>query len=171
MSPKALLAGLVLVSSSVCTSAPERISTARRAPVLPSELAGCYALLDRSNQPAAGSLYFAPSHVRLTLDDWRPRDPAPEPVSAWVAVRLDSTLRPLEDQDHEGMGASRWSWGATPDSVVLLFHTGFSGTELTLAIAPGQRDTLRGHAKEMWDFGPPFVTDGGPAMAVRTPCS
>jgi hypothetical protein len=117
------------------------------------QLVGCYAFFDRSGRAAAKSLYWAPATARLD--------------SNGHAVKLTPQFDPGRDTD--GPGAYRWSLTPRADSVNVLFHTGFSGTEFRFAV-PERGDTLRGRARQHWDFGPPFETDGGPATAVRISC-
>lgn len=134
---------------------------------LPGDLAGCYALFDRRGRPASDSLYFAPSHVRLdstavpTDREWD----GPRPL--WTLAKLDANLRPLRDQ--RPTAALYWTADSISGNVRMNFHTGFSGSELIFS-SRRAGDTLRGHAMQHWDFGPPFTTKGGPVTAVRVPC-
>jgi hypothetical protein len=66
-----------------------------------------------------------------------------------------------------GPGSYRWTVDPPGDSLRVLFHSGFSGTEFVLALA-GVGDTLRGQAVEHWDFKPD--THAGSATAVRIEC-
>lgn len=139
--------------------------TAPRGPAanggLPERLAGCYALFDRGGRPASDStLFFAPPYVRL---DTTTLGPARGHASVWTLTRLDADLRPLPEH-------AFLSWAAAgPDSVRVVFHTGFSGTAMKLQ-ARADSDTLRGRATRHRDYGPPHELDGGPVTAVRVPC-
>jgi hypothetical protein len=117
-----------------------------------ADVVGCYALFDRTGRPAADSLYWAPAIARLDSSG----------RALKLAPKFDAG-RPAGQP-----GAYRWSVGAG-DSLRVLFHTGFSGTEFVLSRA-SRGDTLRGRAREHWDFGPPFYTDAGAATAVRIAC-
>ena len=118
------------------------------------QLVGCYALFDSSGRAAARTLYWAPALARLDSNGY--------------AVKLT----PPPDAEPATHRALTYHWRLTPtaDSVEILFHTGLSGTRFRFAV-PARADTLRGHARQLWDFGPPGETDGGPATAVRISCA
>lgn len=115
-------------------------------------VAGCYAFFDQAGRPASESLSWAPATARLD--------------SSGRAVKLTPKF---DEGRQSGPGAYRWSLVSPGDSVHVMFHNGFSGTAFLLAQVPSG-DTLRGRAREYWDFGPPFETEAGPASAVRIAC-
>ena len=116
-------------------------------------LVGCYAFFDRAGRPAMDSLYWAPATARLD--------------SGGRAVKLTPRFDP--GRPAPGPGAYGWSIGGLGDSLHVLFHNGFSGTEFVLG-RTDRGDTLRGRAREHWDFGPPYATEAGSATAVRISC-
>lgn len=127
-------------------------STVARAQVAPHTVVGCYAFFDRAGRSAAESLYYAPATARLD--------------SGGHAVKLS----PKFDRGQpRGPGSFRWSLGGPGDSLRVLFHSGFSGTEFVFG-QPVVSDTLHGRAVEHWDSGPPFRTNAGTATAVRIEC-
>lgn len=136
---------------------------------LPRDLVGCYALFDRRGRPASDSLYFAPSHVRLDSAALGKAERGNPTGPRWALTKLDANLRPLHGE-HGVPPSLYWSAESNPVRVRMMFHTGFSGSELIFD-APRTRDTLRGRALEYWDFGPPFTTKAGRVTAVRVPCS
>jgi hypothetical protein len=157
-----------LVGGAACgTRAPAAKSASPVPPVVvraanPPWLAGCYALFNRAGRPAAESLYWAPSYARL------------DSGGAGTATALDSAGHERGPRDRRdsltiGRGTRSWHVDSLADTVRLLFHSGFSGTEFLLGFRRGS-DTLRGRAVEHWDFGPPFETNAGQATAVRIPC-
>lgn len=145
----------------------ERATVAERAPaVLPRDLVGCYALFVRGGLPAPDSLYFTSPKIRL--------DSTVSPAArllgrspAWPLVRLDANGHEM-DSDRESLPMS-WSPDSLSDSVHLFIYNRYSGSELILG-PPAGSDTLRGHAVERSDAGPPFANDAGPVTAVRIPC-
>jgi len=149
--------------------APAPVLPAIRRLDLPRDLVGCYALFDGRGRPASDSLYFAPSHVRLDstalpdVQGWDLTGPT------WTLARMDASLRPLRGE-RDGLGSLFWTADSSSVRVRMIFHTGFSGSELVFDARPAG-DTLRGRALQHWDFGPPFQTKAGPVTAVRVPCS
>jgi hypothetical protein len=114
---------------------------------------GCYAFFDSAGRAASEKLYWAPATARLD--------------SNGRAVKL--TPKFDAGAPRGGPGSYRWSITAAGDTLRVLFHNGFSGTEFAFAWV-GRVDTLRGRAQEHWDAGPPFVTVAGSATGVRIPC-
>ncbi|MBB4636888.1 hypothetical protein [Longimicrobium terrae] len=133
-----------------------------RAVVLPGDMTGCYSLYDERGRPASESLYFAPPKVRL--------DPTPYPVrgdSAWRLAKLDRDGR--DDADPRShRGTQYWAADSLTDSIHVVFHTNFSGSELILSRRL-DGDTLRGRAMEEWDNGP-STNQAGAVTAIRYPC-
>ena len=118
-----------------------------------SRVVGCYALFDSAGRSAAGRFYWAPATTRL------------EPGGRAVK------LTPERDSGNAVRTPGAYRWTVTPggDSLRLVFHSGFSGTDFLLHLSqPG--DTLRGRALGNWDLGPRYGTDEGAAMAVRIAC-
>lgn len=116
-------------------------------------VAGCYALFDSAGRSAAGRFHWAPATTRL--------EPGGRAVKL-TPERDSGSLAPLP-------GTYRWTITMRGDSVRVVFHSGFSGTVFLFSMStPG--DTLRGRALGNWDFGPPFTTNEGAAMAVRMAC-
>jgi hypothetical protein len=134
---------------------------------LPGALAGCYALYDHRGRVNPDSLYFAPPAVRLETTRRTVRHPGRFPT--WSIVRLDSAGEPVAERE-ERLPYLFWGPTASPDSIHVLFATGFSGTDMDFAIPLTRTDTLHGHATGLWDAGPPFQTDEGAVTAVRIPC-
>lgn len=125
-------------------------------------MTGCYALYDERGRPASESLYFAPPKVRL--------EPTPYPVrgdSAWRLAKLDQDGR-VDSDPLSRRGTQYWAVDSLTDSIHVVFHTNFSGSELILPRQP-DRDTLRGRAVEQWDIGP-SINQAGAATAIRYPC-
>jgi lipopolysaccharide export system permease LptF/LptG-like protein len=117
---------------------------------LEARLPGCYAFFDHAGRPASDSLYWAPAIGRLD--------------SGGRAAKLGSATTAGRRRDN-----NNWRVDARTDTVRVLFHSGFSGTEFILGLRP-HGDTLRGRAVEHWDFGPPFSNDAGVVSAVRIAC-
>jgi hypothetical protein len=106
-------------------------------------------------------------------------------------LKLDSTVRPnawhLRPLSNAGNGhwksdpdgeletqilfVPEWSLSPAGDSAAFDFGDGFSGAAITFAAADADRDTLRGHVTEYWDFGPPYSHEKGRAYAVRRSCT
>ena len=156
MRDSTLCLAVALGLSTACRAATPGASTSdpRNADGLKREVAGCYALFGRGGRPASGTLYWAPATARLDPDG--------------RAIRLTPSLdagRP------SGPGAYRWSTDSTTDSLRVLFHNGFSGTEFMFAwTGAGADDTIRGRAREFWDAGP-RRTEAGAASAIRIACA
>ena len=131
----------------------------------PGDLAGCYALFDHAGRPASDSLYFAPAYARLeTVRRSRARTGMPR---SWGVTRLDTARRAMTGNDDQ-RGFLFWAPDSLSDSVRVMFHTGFSGTEMILGPPAARSDTLRGRAIGHWDFRDD--TDEGRVTAVRVPC-
>jgi hypothetical protein len=74
-------------------------------------------------------------------------------------------------RDTTTLGRFTWTLAPTPDTVMMVFSTGWEATVLHLprpSAATG--DTLRGRADEATDYEPAFVALG-PARAIRVDCS
>lgn len=138
-------------------------------PSIPEGLAGCYALLGGGERPVSTYLYHAPSHVRLLAEKRQPSPYVGPQPRGWALTKLDSLLRPEADQDPMNLEKVFWEMHSSPDSVVLWFHTGLSGSLLFLEVPPGPVDTLRGRATQHFDFGP-VSFDSGEVLAVRVRC-
>lgn len=155
--PAALLA-LGCAEASRTTDGPKTSTEALR---LPRAMVGCYALYDQEGTPASRSLYFASDRIRLDSAAWaRP--------NTWKAMRLRANGRTPAD----GRDGRFVYWAADSlkaDTIHIMIHSGFSGSELILGLPPAPTDTLYGRALEHWDMGP-STTDGGPVTAVRVPC-
>lgn len=160
---------LALPFASCGYEASEPVPSARPPLNLPRDLVGCYALFDRRGRPASDSLYFAPSHVRLDSTALTKGEREDRTDDAWALTKLDANLRPLHGERNRPPSL-HWTAESNPERVRMIFHTGFSGTELIFD-APRARDTLRGRALQHWDFGPEFETEAGPVTAIRVPCS
>lgn len=130
---------------------------------LPGDLVGCYEL------HRAKDLYYASPRVRLngdTLTWWNRRFAEDSTADAWTLVRLDADGRPMEEHDHQVL---YWQREGTSGRLRVVLSSGHSGTELSLGTS-ASTDTIRGHATEHWDFGPPFTNRGGPVSLIRIPC-
>ena len=133
---------------------PEAKRVVLKHAIVPATILGCYALLDHRGRSAAESLYWSPAMARLYTGG---------SAGKWT-FEADTGVPATSP------GNYNWAIDSVGDTLRLLFHSGFSGTEFILGVA-GVGDTLRGRAVEHWDFGPPYETDGGRASAVRIACS
>jgi hypothetical protein len=167
---RAACLALVLPIASRGYEASESAPSARHQLNLPRDLVGCYALFDRRGRPASDSLYFAPSHVRLDSAALPSVEREDLTGDRWARTKLDASLQPVHGERDRRPPSLYWTAEPNPERVRMMFHTGFSGTELIFD-APRTRDTLRGRALQHWDFGPPFTTKAGRVTAVRVPCS
>ena len=136
-------------------------------PPTPEGLAGCYALFDRGGRPASDSLYFAPSHVRLLTTEREPTPFSDSTVREWALTKLDGRRRPVREDGRAGW--LYWGMRSAGDTVVMSFHTRYSGSRLFFEVPPGPVDTLRGRAEEYFDIGA-SVSDAGAVTAVRVSC-
>ncbi|HEU4880689.1 MAG TPA: hypothetical protein VFT45_00550 [Longimicrobium sp.] len=154
-----LLCWMLILAPAAC-GAPAAGPPPSGTAVLPRDLAGCYEL------HRTKSLYFAPP--RLRLDSTAVSDALRGFIrdSAWALARLDAEGRPIIDDRRQPI----LYWGKHPasDSVRIMIHTGYSGSELIIAPRPGA-DTLHGRAMEHWDMGPSHNSAGTVAL-VRIPC-
>jgi hypothetical protein len=128
---------------------------------LPQDMAGCYALYDENRLPASESLYFASDRIRLdTVARGRPR--------SWKATRLGGSGRVPPGED-EGRAVYWAADSLAADSIRIMIHNGFSGSELILGVRNARANRFHGRALEHWDIGP-STNDAGLVTAVRVPC-
>jgi len=157
-----LTALLAFGCASPARSPLERAREAAEAPLrLPHDVVGCFALYDQSGLPASRSLYFASDRIRLDSAAWvRP--------GTWKATRLGAD----GGMPGDGRRGNSVYWAAdslAADTIHIMIHTGFSGSELILGVRPAPSDTLHGRALEHWDMGP-STNEAGPVTAIRVPC-
>lgn len=157
-----LLVLLVFGCAGPPQSAPERQATTSDAiPRLPDDLVGCYALYEQDGLPASRSLYFASDRIRLDSASWaRP--------NTWRATRLGANGRVARD-DREGRSVYWAADSLAADTIRIMIHTGFSGSELILGTRTLGPNTLHGRALEHWDLGP-STNEAGPVTAIRVAC-
>jgi hypothetical protein len=133
------------------------------------ELVGYYALFGDDGQAVDSAYYNASPLVRLDTSavGVTPHDDRPGVLR--VLHRLDAAGRRLDAFDSRTAFGPVWSADSLTDSIRISFSDGFSGAYFVLAASVSHLDTLRGHAEEHWDFGPP--TGRGRARAVRVRCA
>jgi hypothetical protein len=68
---------------------------------------------------------------------------------SWAVTRLDTTRNPMSDPGGRS-SFPFWAPDTLSDSVRVMLHTGFSGTEMILGPPPAGADTLRGRAIGHW---------------------
>jgi hypothetical protein len=157
-----LTALLAFGCASPARSPAERAREAADVPLrLPHDMVGCYALYGEGGRRASQTLYFASDRVQL--------DSAARGRSGtWKATRL----RADGGLPADGQGRSVY-WAAdslAADTIHIMIHTGFSGSELILGVPAAQLDTLHGRALEHWDMGP-STNKAGRVTAIRVPCA
>jgi hypothetical protein len=131
----------------------------------PHHLVGCYAITDSAGRPAWRHLYFTTPRIRL--DAARLAGPWRSPAGlAWTLTRLDAAGLPIDEEGRQR--PLYWAVDARSDSIRISIHSGYSGTELTVAASAGT-DTLRGRAMEHWDVGP-SSNNAGRVILLRIPC-
>lgn len=93
---------------------------------------------------------------------------AGEPAS-YRAVSLDTARRELTSRPPRVFAGGSWSGQGPPDTLLLRYHDGFSGTVFTLVPDDQSGKTLRGYAIESFDAGPRGVRHDR-VRAVRGSC-
>ena len=161
-----LVFSLILQLAS-CSTAPPRPGLFRSA--LRHDLLGCYALYSSKGRPLDSSFYRASPRVRLDSVPAWPTYRDSRRVVPRLMLRLDATERRIDSANSPHSLGPSWVVDSMTDTLRLSFSDGFSGAALSLS-ASAAGDTLRGHIKEAWDFGPPFETSRGKGWAVRVPC-
>lgn len=133
---------------------------------LRAEAVGCYALFNSKRRPIDTTYYNAAPNVQLDSSAARSVDSILGEFRQMVA--LNERWQP--NRSTHGLREPTWSADSLSDTVRLSFVNGLSGAEFVLALPQAGTDTLRGHAWEHWDFGPPYFTNRGRAFAVRVKC-
>jgi hypothetical protein len=127
----------------------------------------CYALYDDAGRPASDSLFGAPAAVRL---DTAPIVARPGEPPSYGAVSLDTARRELTHRPPQVFAGGSWSVQGSPDTLLLRYHDGFSGTIFTLVPDDQSGSRLTGYAIESFDAGPRSIRHDG-VRAVRASCS
>ena len=125
----------------------------------------CYALFDGDGRAASDSLFGAPPVVRL--DTVSVASSGSEPA-AYRAVSLDTARSEMSVRPPQVFAGGSWTVRA-PDTLLLRYHDGFSGTIFTLVPDDQSGSKLTGYAIESFDAGPRSIRHEG-VRAVRASC-
>jgi hypothetical protein len=114
-------------------------------------------------------MYYASPRLRLDaapVDRRNRRFVRDSTAGAWKLLRLGADGLPVETHEHDLL---YWQLDGESNRLRVMISSGHSGVELMLR-ASASTDTLRGHATEHWDMGPPFSESGGSVSLTRIPC-